>query len=125
MMLLRRLGLSAAMLVAGLLFVAIAALALSGAIYLALAQITSPPQAALGAAGAALAIALCFAAAAMIVLRRRRKYDLATDIGALLGREAAILAAAHPRGTIVGSLLLGFAMGADPQLRRALKGLIG
>ena len=102
------------------------------ALYLALLRIAEPPLAALGTAGAALVLAAAIAA----VMRNRsflrsRRHDRASDRrrlaakwGVLLGEEAASFAAAHPRGTVIGCLVAGLAVGADPQLRGMLRDLL-
>lgn len=111
-------------------FIAAAVAFLCGAIDLALARVASPALAALGAAGGALVIAAAVALAARFLARRRagaaalQADRIAAELGALLGKEATSFAAAHPKGTVLASLLAGFAVGADPALRRALRDLL-
>lgn len=111
------------------------------ALYLTLLEKTSPPIAAAATGLAALILAgfTIFAArlisAGMTASRRaeRRSKDgvsadeaskLATDLGNLLGKELGSLVHTNPRVTLVVSLLSGFAIGAFPGLRRALRDLL-
>jgi len=126
----RRVAIMAAALGLALFFAAAAIGFACAAIDLALSPYLSPPLAALGAAGAALVLALLILALGRWLARPRRSDGaaeagaLAAALGALLGKEGGAFAAAHPRGTVVGSLVAGFAVGADPSLRRVLRGLL-
>jgi len=109
-----------------------AAIGFAGAaIYLGLAQFMSGPAAALGTAGSALATAFSALAYVRLVTRLRNKPDqrfdgttLAAELGSLLGKEATSFAASHARGTALSALLAGFAVGANPALRRSLRLLL-
>lgn len=114
-----------------LLFMAVAVVYLCHTIDLALMEVASPALAAMGAAGAALVIAALAAVVGLALTRRSPRGAASVDrnrmaagLGALLGGEATSFAAAHPKGTALGSLLTGFAVGADPALRRALRDLL-
>lgn len=129
--LLRSAGFSAASLALAMPFVIAAVGFVCAAIYLALVPILAPPVAALATAGAALLIAGLIMLTGRLLARRPAAVAgaadanrLAAEIGTALGGEAASLASTHPRGTLVGSLLLGFAVGASPKLRSTLRDLL-
>jgi len=105
------------------------------ALYVALATITSPPAAAIAAAGTALALALATIAVGQhVAYRLARKLDerptqcgrdhVATELRRELAKEAASFAVAHPRLSIVGCLLVGYVLGANPNLRTGLQDII-
>lgn len=114
-----------------LMFTAAAVGCLCAAMGLALMQVMSPVVAAIGAAGAAFVTAAAVAIVGFVLARHPRKKRaivdgnaIAAELGVLLGQQVRSLAAAHPKGTALGSLLMGFAVGADPALRRALRDLL-
>jgi len=111
------------------------------ALYLSLLGITSAPIAALMTGLAALILAALTIFAARLIsaaLTAPERFErpgrnsvssvkgskLAAEVGDVLGKELTSLAYANPRGTIVVSLLSGFAIGAFPGLRHALRDLL-
>jgi hypothetical protein len=124
---------AASLLLAGVGFVAAAGF-FCVALYLQLATMMEPPLAATATAFAA----LLFSVLVMLIGRwlafgRRRMRggssrianDPAMEIGRRLGEEAFKYAKTHRRGTLIATLLAGFAVGASPKLRNWLRGLIG
>ncbi len=109
-------------------------------LYLALLELMSAKMAAVSTGLAALVLAalVFFGGRAIYALARhkhnaapgengRPKTDpgrIAAEIGDLVGGEFAALAAKHPQTTVIASLLSGFAVGASPGLRRALRDLL-
>ena len=93
----------------------------------------SPPAAAaiVGAAGLALAALIGLlakrflrpAAAPTMARTGSTVNDAAADLGALVAQQIVSSARAHPYGTIGAALAAGLAVGALPELRKALKGL--
>lgn len=127
--------------VAALLLAAVAALLALGflglGLYLSLGELMPAREAAFATAVAALLLAatilLLGRAAAALAARRRRARSvgqgsiarrLAALLGDALGGEFSALAAAHPETTVAGSFLSGFAIGASPEMRRALRDLV-
>jgi hypothetical protein len=111
---------------------------LGAAVYFALCLVLTPPM-------AALATALCVLVAAIVVILigrlvgrmlgksvRRRPATrtpagargIAADLGILAGGEIAALVRSHALGTLLASLVAGFAVGASPGLRRLLRELV-
>ena len=111
---------------------------LGAAVYFALCRVIAPPM-------ASLATGLCILLTAIVVIllgrlfgkmlgkAERRRHatrapagarELAADLGILAGEEMAALARSHVRGTLVASLVAGFAVGASPGLRRLLRELV-
>ncbi len=111
------------------------------ALYLGLLGTTSAPIAAAATGVAALILAALTIVAARLISaslsapRRPGARDregvspeeatqLASELGNVLGKELTSLVHANPRGTLVVSLLSGFAIGAFPGLRHALRDLL-
>jgi len=105
------------------------------AIYLALSASFTAPVAAVLTAACGLAVAVIAAIIGRALLRLPRaggrgaprgsdERRLVADLGALMGEEIATLARTHARGTLIASLVAGFAVGASPRLRRLLRTLL-
>lgn len=110
------------------------------ALYLGLLTMTSPAVAALATGGAVLILAVVIVLIGRLISAgsraRPRSEDsdkggtgaetnkLATDIGDLVGRELISLVRANPGRTAIASLLSGFAIGAFPELRHAIRDLL-
>jgi MFS family permease len=127
------------LIVAGVFFaVAAAALAVAigfvvAALYLAWGARFTPPEAALLTAACVFVVTIIAALVGWLSARRARprrigrdaaERKLAAGLGMLLGEEVVTLARSHARGTLVASLVAGFAVGASPRLRRALRALL-
>jgi hypothetical protein len=107
---------------------------LGSAVYLAFAQIMSPPLAALSAAGCALIFCfLVLMIARMIVnsaaRRAAAKKGPATaaatgELGEMLGARAHDIFQQRPAVGIMASLAAGFAVGMSPRLRTLLRDII-
>jgi hypothetical protein len=127
----------AALLLAAII-VAVALGFLAFGVYLNLMELMSAHAAAFATAIAALFLAIIVLLIARGVCdlaarhRGREKSDrsradasrLAAFLGDALGGEFAAVAAAHPGTTVIGSLVSGFAVGASPAMRHALRDLI-
>lgn len=136
--LITRLAVTLAALLLAAIIVAAALGFLAFGVYLSFATLMSARAAAFATATAALllAIIVLLVARGVCALAARRhgreKSDrsradasrLAAFLGDTLGGEFADVAAAHPGTTIIGSLVSGFAVGASPAMRRALRDLI-
>lgn len=108
---------------------------LAAALYLALVTLTTPPLAALGSAGALLAMALLIVLAASLRRNATRSRattpapasdlsQIAAALGSRLGQQAALQAQAHPWAAAGASLACGAIVGANPRLRALLLGLL-
>jgi hypothetical protein len=130
------LSLSAALV--ALYLVSLAFIALASALYFYLLSIlSSPAEAALGVGVVGLVLAALVVLGVQLALRctapRRRAAaavrspelkDLAGGLGATAANELMVRAAAHPFQAFAMALLAGLAIGASPELRSALKGLL-
>lgn len=104
--------------------------ALSVAIYLALAQSIAPAAALVAACG----LPLIVGASVLLLIPKRLQpcprhapqngEDILAGLGNLAGLRVSNLVSAHPRKTAIASLLAGFAVGASPELRKALLNLL-
>ncbi len=109
------------------------------ALYLGLLTLTSPAIAALATGAAALILAAVIVLLGRLISSGSRAgpksggqdkgagsdtNKLAADLGDLLGRELISLVRANPRSTAIASLLSGFAIGAFPELRQAIRDLL-
>jgi hypothetical protein len=127
---------SAAAIVAAVIFAATSVLFLGGALYLFLVSVTlAPAVAALVVGLVGLTVATLIVLVARWGLRSRRPSaeapsidngvdDLAAKLGGLVARQIASRAQAHPYGAIGVALVAGLAVGASPELRTALKGAL-
>lgn len=136
----------AALLIA-LIFVVLAAVFLCGALYLHFEAVASRPVAALATAGLALVIALfvllvAWSVSSIATSGARRaaarpagisarhapgapvEDRLASELGAMIGRDVTGFAQDHPYQAMLASLGAGFAVGASPKLRAFLMGLL-
>lgn len=128
-------------LVAAMLVLVIAIAFLCGAMYLALRDVATQPIAALLSGLAALAISALIVLSAHLVaggpgsfpkrgLHRDGRpasddeHRLAAEAASVVGEEIASIMRLHARGTVLASLLAGFAVGASPRLRRVLRELL-
>jgi len=111
---------------AGLLIVAIlvvaAAAFLCVALDLALLAWLTPPMAALATAAGVLAAGGVIAVIVVLAVRAKQKAN--EPLGKRLSRELTSLASQHTTGAVAAALLAGFAVGAVPPLRDALKDVL-
>ncbi|MBY0509196.1 MAG: hypothetical protein K2P94_03500 [Rhodospirillaceae bacterium] len=104
--------------------------ALAVAVYLALIDVLPPAPALVAASVVPLAASvagLLVASKCMQAPARRARptnETLLAELGNLAGGQFSNLLGTHPRKTAMASLLAGFAVGASPELRRALLNLI-
>jgi len=82
----------------------------------------TPPMAALATAAAMLATGLVIAFVVVLAVRSRRKAN--EPFGTRLNRELTSFASHHATGAVTAALLAGFAIGAVPPLRTALKDML-
>jgi len=133
-----RLGLAAAFAAFALIAAAIALGCFARSVYLLLEATGFGPAAAAAITGAgAIVVAAVLGLLARLLLRPRRVArpapavrpngvgtDLAADLGALAAQQIVTATREHPYGTVGTALAAGFAIGAIPELRRALTGLL-
>jgi len=126
-----RLGLAAAWLILALVVAMIAVGFLGAAIFFELeAKELSPPAAAAIVGGGGLVLAalfgivarrvLCPAAPPAVARSHNTVDDAAADLGALVAQQIVNTTREHPYGTVGAALAAGFAVGAVPELRKAL-----
>lgn len=82
----------------------------------------TPPLAALATAAITLATAGVIALIVAIAVRSRRRAN--EPLAKRLSRELTSLASEHTTGAVAAALLAGFAVGAVPPLRQALKDIL-
>ena len=114
---------------------------LCGAAYFALLNVASPAIAALVTGLGALVFAVLIVMAGRLLSRRKRaasrrqdrgeadeglgkRERTAGELSGLLGAEIASVARSNMRGTLLASLIAGFAIGASTRLRKILLDLI-
>lgn len=136
-----RIGVAAAAGVVALLVLLIALLFLGHALMLLLEQKGLHPSAAAGLTGvAALVVTVLLGLVAKWVMRTPRRPALpaaqpapgtngvangiAADLGALAAQQIVNTTRAHPYGTVGAALAAGLAVGAVPELRKSLMGMI-
>jgi len=106
-------------------------IAVAVAVHMALADVL-PPAAALLAASVIPLVAGVAGLMGVPKLMQRREprraltanEDVMAELGNLAGARFSHVLGAHPRKTAMASLLAGFAVGASPELRRALMNLM-
>jgi amino acid transporter len=110
----------------GLLIIAILVIAaivcLCAALYLALLAWLTPSTAALVTAASVLAASGVVAVIVVLAVRAKQKAN--EPLGKRLSRELTSLASQHTTGAVAAALLAGFAVGAVPPLRDALKDVL-
>ncbi|HUZ71541.1 MAG TPA: hypothetical protein VMU87_01035 [Stellaceae bacterium] len=110
----------------GLLIVAVLVVAaiasLCVALDLALQTWLTPPMAALATAAGVLAGGGVIAVIVVVAVRAKQKAN--EPLGARLSHELTSLASQHTTGAVAAALLAGFAVGAVPPLRDALKDVL-
>lgn len=117
-----RIAVAAAALLIVAVLVAGAAVFLCIALDFALQAWLPPWLAALATAGALLAAGLVIALIVVLATRSRRKRN--EPLARRLSRELTALASEHTGGAVAAALLAGFAVGAVPPLRDALKEML-
>jgi len=124
---------AASLLLAGVGFIAAISF-MCVALYLQLATMMTPPLAATTTALAALLFSLFVMMIGRWLAFGRRGTrggssriagDPAMELGRRLGEEAFKYVKAHRSGTLIATLVAGFAVGASPKLRGWLRNLIG
>lgn len=117
-----RLTLAAAGLLVIAVLVGVTAVFLCIALDLALQSWLAPPLAALATAGILLAAGLIIALVVVLAARSHRTAN--EPLATRLNRELTGLASKHTAGAVGAALLAGFAVGAVPPLRDALKSIL-
>jgi hypothetical protein len=132
-----RLGLAAALAVSALIVGGIALVYLAQSVFSLFEQEGfRPPAAALLTGGCGLALAAMLGLLGRLILHSRAAAhpaagaqtngvaDVAADIGAFAARQLVNAAHEHPHGTVGAALAAGLAVGAIPELRKTLTGLL-
>ncbi len=130
-----RLGVAAAVAVFALIIAAIALGYFAQSVLLLLEEKGfGPPAAAAIVGGGGLVLAALFGIVARRVLRpaappavarsHNTVDDAAADLGALVAQQIVNTTREHPYGTVGAALAAGLAVGAIPELRKALTGLL-
>jgi hypothetical protein len=133
-----RLALAAAAVAVALIVAAIALWFFGQALFLQLETTRlSPAEAALITGVSGLVLAVLIALLARYLLRPRRVAaraptpssgslvnDLALQLGGIIAQQATATSRAHPYGTVGTALVAGLAVGAMPELRKALLGVL-
>jgi hypothetical protein len=137
-----RIGLAAATGLSALVVIATTTWFLGYALFLLLGEKGFTPSAAAGLTGiAGLLLAALIGLLARVLLRPHRRATvsataapapgingvangIAADLGALAAQQILNTTREHPYGTVVAALAAGLAVGAIPELRKALTGLL-